>query len=266
MTADDVVADLLASRKYGSLCSSALSRVAVDAVARSRTSREAAKAAKRKLHQVFGAYWVGRGMDRASGLLENFPCDPGESVGATKCREILACHASTTERLSIMEAMYRDLFGAVPMPPRRVVDLCCGLNPFSIPWMPLPPSFGYRAVDVDSRLVGILNGYLGRFAGECVAEVGDLVENPPEVEADLVLLLKSIPCLEQQREGAVMKVLSRIRASAVAVSFPTRSLGGRAKGMRENYEREWLPRFEAMGYAARRFAYPGETLYVLTRL
>jgi 16S rRNA (guanine(1405)-N(7))-methyltransferase len=131
--------------------------------------------------------------------------------------------------------------------------------------MPLREGFRYRAIDVDGRLVELLANYLARFPAKCEAGTDDLVAGRSVIEADLVLLLKSIPCLERQESGAGVRLLDRVRARSVAVSFPAKSLGGRAKGMRENYERTWRPRFEEMGYAVMRFAYAAETVYVLNR-
>jgi 16S rRNA (guanine(1405)-N(7))-methyltransferase len=52
---------------------------------------------------------------------------------------------------------------------------------------------------------------------------------------DVVLLLKTLPCLEQQEKGASLRLLQSLRTRFVVVSFPRGSLGGRDKGMHENY-------------------------------
>jgi len=68
------------------------------------------------------------------------------------------------------------------------------------------------------------------------AEVRDIITSPPPVQADLALILKTIPCLEQVDKRAGIKLLEKIKASYMVVSFPVKSLGGRDKDMRQNYQ------------------------------
>ena len=258
-----VVAELRKSKKYRKVCDAALARTAVTALD-GGTGATAVKTAKRKLHQVFGAYWIGRGADRAEKMVKDFPADPRGPEARERCGTIMGCHASTAERAPIVARMYRDLFELVPEA-RSVADVCCGLNPFAVPWMPAMPGFRYRATDADGRVVGLVREFFDRLGGGFTAEAEDAVSSREPIEADLVLLLKAIPCLEQQERGAARRVLERVAAGAVAVSFPARSLGGREKGMRANYEAEWGPEFERFGYRAEKLEYPSETVYVLRR-
>ena len=70
---------------------------------------------------------------------------------------------------------------------------------------------------------------------ELSSSPGDSVSSgPPEASADMVLLLKAIPCLEQEEPGAGKRLLRSLDAPVVVVSFPARSLGPR-------YKVEWGP-------------------------
>ena len=136
------------SRKYATLCEDTLSRLADWAAARHTAPKAALKAAKRKLHQVYGAYLDQLYLVRVERLVEALPTDPTEDATRATCREVLACHASTAERLPIMAEVYPELLAAVP-DPKAVIDLACGLHPFALPWMGLPPGARYRAYDID---------------------------------------------------------------------------------------------------------------------
>ncbi len=63
-----------------------------------------------------------------------------------------------------------------------------------------------------------------------------LPELPQLAHADLALLLKAIPCLEQVDKEAGRRLLDQVRADYLLVSFPVHSLGGRSKGMPATYE------------------------------
>ncbi|MGH2357528.1 MAG: 16S rRNA methyltransferase, partial [Candidatus Limnocylindria bacterium] len=56
------------------------------------------------------------------------------------------------------------------------------------------------------------------------------------------LLLKLVPTLDRQEPNAAARLLAALRVRHAVVSFPRRSLGGRAKGM----ERTYRSRLEAL--------------------
>jgi 16S rRNA (guanine(1405)-N(7))-methyltransferase len=152
------------------------------------------------------------------------------------------------------------------------LDLACGLNPFAIPWMGLAAGTTYLGVDIDERLAAALtrlNSSLPRGrAREGVSLTGlahDLAGGPPPASGDLVLLLKAIPCLEQQEPGAGGRLLRSLDAPCVVASFPARSLGGRDRGMRQTYDRMLMAMVEGTGRSVERLDYPTETAYRLIR-
>jgi 16S rRNA (guanine(1405)-N(7))-methyltransferase len=261
--ARQVVAELLRSRKCGHLCSDTLSRVARWAAERHPSLREATKAAKRKLHQVYGAYFDQfdiRRMERAAGSL---PPAGDDAALRVVCREVLSCHASTAERLVFLDELCPALFALIG-PPASIADLACGLNPFALPWMSLPPDTPYYACDIDGRVVTAIETFLACYGRPLTVECRDILVSPPAQQVDVVLLLKTAPCLEQQEKGATLRVLRALNARHVVLSFPTRSLGGKSKGMREHYEATASRLAESLGVAMRRTHFPTETFYVLT--
>jgi len=231
----EIVERLRKTRKYANTCEDTLVRVARWALARHDSPKNALKAAKRKLHQVYGAYLgqadIGR-IDRLAGAVPT-PASP-ERI-ETACREILGCHASTRERLPILEDVYARVFSEIGTP-KTVLDLACGLNPFALPWMGLAEDARYYAFDIDRGLIAAINRFLDGIGHAGVAECQDILVAVPQQEADVALLLKTLPCLEQQEKGASLSVLRQLRVRHAVVSFPTRSLGGREKGMLEYYD------------------------------
>src|ERR671924_466114 len=105
-----VVAEVLRSPRHRWLASDVVTRVAATESPKARTQADAVKRTKRRLHQAFGAYL---GDLRPEAALDQLTAawrsaDPGafEQV----CRRLLAQHASTRERLPVLETFYREIF------------------------------------------------------------------------------------------------------------------------------------------------------------
>lgn len=258
-----LVHDLRATKKYAHVCGDTLARVADHALIRRRRATDALKLAKQKLHQICGAYLDPAWVRQAGDVLARFPSHPNNQTVKGLCLELLRCHASSAERIPFMEELYREVFRRVP-DPGSVVDVGCGLHPCAVPWMPLGPACRYEAMDVDQRLIDVLQGLFSHLPGSQRAYARDVIVSAPEIRADVVLLLKLLPALDQSDRGAALGLLRRVRARCVVVSFPAKSLGGREKGMRSHYAALWLPQFERLGYAIATLAFPNETVYLLT--
>jgi 16S rRNA (guanine(1405)-N(7))-methyltransferase len=261
----EIVDGLKESRRYRSLAEPALVRVARWSAGTHKGRQAALKAAKRKLHQVYGAYLSPGAVsaaERAAQLISEER--PGEPEQRALCLEVLKQHASTAERLPFLERFYADLTAGLP-PVRSIVDLACGLNPFALPWMGLPADSSYLAVDVDERLARVFDRLGQAWPVGLRGLAHDLTGGAPETSADLVLLLKAVPCLEQQEAGAGRRLLRSLDAPVVVVSFPARSLGGRDKGMRDTYDRMLHGMVEGSGREIEVRSYPTETVYRLAR-
>jgi 16S rRNA (guanine(1405)-N(7))-methyltransferase len=253
-----LVAALRKTRKYRTICDATLSRVGAWALARSKGPREASLAARRKLHQIYGAFWSQGSLARVRELLGKLPRDPPADGLAAVCRSVLALHSSTRERLPYLETCYAEL---IPPEPHVVLDLACGLNPFALPWMGLGKKTVYIPLDIDLELARLVNRFLEVLGRSQTAGCHDLLAESIAVEADVVLLLKTLPTLERQRAGTARELLGSYPGATLIVSFAARSLGGRDRGMTDNYD-EWFSGI-APQRATEKFVYPGEVFYRL---
>jgi 16S rRNA (guanine(1405)-N(7))-methyltransferase len=229
---EQLAAEVQRSRKYAGIALALVRRLAAEELARGGRGKAAVKAVRNKLHQVGGAYQIsppdyGKWLDALRSA-------QGEEAVRQTCREIMAAHASTRERLPILSEIYTQLFPLLP-PVTSVLDAACGLNPLTIPWMPLPPEAEYLACDIYPEMTAFLNQTFPLLGVTGRAEVCDLSAGVPPYPVDLALVLKTIPCLEQIDKQAGARLLGGLQARYLAVSFPAKSLGGRSKGMVENY-------------------------------
>jgi len=251
---DDVVAALAASRKYKTLAPELMRRVARRALRGGGGPDEVVKRAKGRLHQLFSAFIAPPELERVEKLVAALPPAPDDATLRATCREVLKRHASTRERSEPDVNFYGQIW-KVTGPPRRVVDLGCGLHPFALPWMGLERDCEYVALDVDARIVAPIATLLRAMrqrgsagALDLLADEGGDARDDDDAEetsaraalrapADVAFALKLLPTLERQRTDASLQLLRSLRADHVVVSFPSASLGGRDKGMDASYRR-----------------------------
>ncbi|MFI6231662.1 hypothetical protein ACIBCR_30630 [Micromonospora echinospora] len=143
------------------------------------------------------------------------------------CRQVLAGHFSTAERLPDLDTFYPTLFGLVP-PPETVVDIACALNPFTLPWLREVSDARYVGYDFNATFVELGNAFLARTYPECEIRHEEVLADGHRVSADLALLLKTYHCMEGRRPGAGLALVDRLACRHVVVSFPTRAMNGRA--------------------------------------
>lgn len=260
---DSVVAVVLESRRYRRVAPDLVTRVAAEESAKHPRKAEAIKSTKRRLHQIVGAFGPEPPFaDLLSRLHAAYAAGADDEIRAA-CRLALGCHASTRERLPILDRFYREVF-AVTGQPTTLVDLGCGLAPLGLPWMSLPPEAEYHAYDVDILAASFLNGFFGLAGLPPLAEARDVVAHPPEAPADLALILKLLPTVEQQG-GSPLRLLERVRARFLVVSYPVASLGGRDKGMPRNYEARFRDLIADREWPVERLAFETELVFVIDR-
>jgi 16S rRNA (guanine(1405)-N(7))-methyltransferase len=259
-----IVEQLRRTRKYRFVCDATLHRMADWALGRHVKTKPALKAAKRKLHQVYGAYLEQVNLDRVEALVQTIGPAISEAELRLVCEEILACHVSTAERLSLMADFYADLFAEIGRP-RKIVDLACGLHPFAFPFMGLDVQTVYYACDIDLRLVACLSDFFRRIGQPAEIKARDLLVDAPDWDADVVFLLKALPCLEQQEKQLGRILLDRLQSEVIVVSFPARSLGGYEKGMEEHYETVMGRIAEDLGAPIRKMSFSDELFYLLKK-
>jgi len=226
MTAE-IVERVRRSARYRDVDAALVDRLAAEELPRSRNADDAVKRVKRRLHQAVGAF---RGAARAS---DAWPGDLADPALRDACVDAMRTHASTRERIAHLETFFPGIWAHTGMP-GSILDLGCGLNPLALPWMAIRPAH-YVAIDVDERPLGIVRDFLTAVGQPHEVRTLDLVRNAPEGTADVALLLKLVTTLDRQDPEAATRLLRGLRVRHAVVSFATRSLGGRGRGMERTY-------------------------------
>ncbi len=271
---DQALASILTARKYRSIHPGLVRDIAAAELAKGRSIKEAVKAAKSQLHQSAAAY-IRRNLDyddafrQLQTTVTAAKRGPGSDPSAdpsvrTLLRRLMAAHASTHERLPILDSLYPQLFQRLP-PVTSILDIACGLHPLSRPWMPLPNDVTYFSYDIYSDQIDFLNRFftIMGFAGAAVQHNALDDKNTPP--ADLAFLLKTLPCLEKIQSGASERLLHQIDAPILIVSFPNHTLAGRKHGMAQHYTANFLSQIKKAGWQADSLTYPSELIYIVQK-
>lgn len=258
---EKLVSQVMDSGKYADISPDLVRSIGQSELGKRQSLKDAVKATRSKLHQVGSAYQESSiPYARWKKDLSSLSHSLDDAAVQTWLRSSMRMHASTRERLPILERIYAETLASLGSA-ESVLDVACGLNPLSIPWMPLKDGFTYQAVDIFSNMTDFLNLYFDHFVIQGRAETADVLQNPPLQPVQLALIMKTIPCLEQLDKQAGIRLLDTIRAETLLVSFPAKSLGGRSKGMVQNYEAHFRELTAGRSWKIERFEFPGELVF-----
>lgn len=185
-------------------------------------------------------------------------------------QKILESHASTWERILFYEQLYRKIF-AVAGKPASLLDLGCGINPFSVTRMSIK-KLNYYAYDIDEDNMQLLNSFFEwwhtqhkSFHGK--AEILDIsnVQNIPRLpHADLCFLFKITDILDQGKGHKKTEIiLEKIPARYVVISFSTQTMSGKTMTAPRRRWMEWL--CKRLGYEYKILEFNNEIFYVVKK-
>ncbi|MBK8905716.1 MAG: 16S rRNA methyltransferase [Anaerolineaceae bacterium] len=247
--------------KYRDIAPELVRRIGAQELAKRRSLKEAVKATKNKLHQIGAAYQPGR-INYEEGLALLREAAVSSPHFRAICHSIMQAHASTRERLLFIDEFYRVTLAGLP-PIRTVLDLACGLNPLAYPWLPLPPDVHFTAVDIYGDMLNFIQSFFAIAGVNGRTQQRDIIGRPPTEPADLILLLKTLPCLEQVDKHAAANLVDALNGRYLLISYPAQSLGGRSKGMVENYTRHFEMLADGRNWQVQRFEFPTELAFLV---
>lgn len=252
------------SEKYAQLAGTLVSRITWEESKKHKSKQDIVQSARTRLHQLTGAYLTPK-IDYAQWLdkFKSLASNDQEALKSTSL-QMMRLHASTAERLAVLPTFFQTTLASIS-PVKSVLDLACGLNPLSIPWMPLADGFSYFASDVVSPLVYFLWHYFELFGIPGNASILDLSYSIPSQSVQLALLMKTLPLMEQIEHGLAQKILDNLNAEHILVTYPLRSLGGRKKGMEETYRSQFDQLVAGRGWKIQEFSFTNEVAFLVTK-
>ena len=262
---DNLVKNVQVYKKYASIMPELVTRLAEKSLTKGLKGKTAVKDVRNKLHQIGGAYFK-RLVDyeNAQDQLSHLPRDIQSDQVRNFCLKFMGAHASTAERIPIIDNFFKIALEPIG-PVTSILDLACGMTPLSIPWMPLAERFTYQACDIYLDMLSFIQNFFNHFEINSMSFPCDLVGGVPEEHAQVALLLKSIPCLEQVDKEIGLILLEGIRAEHILVSFPVSSLGGRRKGMPDFYQEHFFEMVSEKQWQISKFEFETELAFLVTK-
>jgi 16S rRNA (guanine(1405)-N(7))-methyltransferase len=263
-----IVESVLAARHFRHLSPDLVARVTDIEAPKAPRHADAVDRVKKRLHQVANAYAPALHAPRDAVAAIRAAAGDDDAL-RTLAISLMYGHASTAERLPDIDIVVPALRRAVTPDgapaPSRIVDLACGLNPLLLPWLALPRTCVYDAYDVDARLIDIVDAFLNAWGQAGSATVRDVGGNLVRDPADLAILMKAVPCLDQVQPGNARRVLEALDVRRAIVTWPVQSLSGANKGMRATYRRTCAMLVDGLPYAVSEVVVPGELVFILDR-
>lgn len=261
----DLLEKVLEKPKYRSIHPGLIASLIQEEMAKQRGEKEILKSVTGKLHQVGAAYFQRKPeYEKWSRRLAKLPKDIHSSEVKTYCEEIMRSHSSTSERLPILERFFKETLAGIA-PVESVLDLACGLNPLAAVCMPLASDAQYFGCDIFSDMTDFLNDFYAHMNLAGRFTTCDLTEMRFQNRAQVAFLLKTLPCLEQIDKGIGADLLESIPVEHLLISYPVRSLSGRAKGMGKTYESQFNELANAKGWKFKRFEFSSELAFLVTK-
>jgi 16S rRNA (guanine(1405)-N(7))-methyltransferase len=259
-----LVSSVLASARYRSVCSEVVERVGAIELEKRKTWKDAENETRKHLHRICGS-----NLDSVppyAKWLETLRTVTDGDGFRSELRRMMLCHASTCERLPVLDEFYRRTL-EFARPVRSIVDIGCGFNPLAMPWMNLERDCTYEGYDVYSDMTAFLEAALGQLPDESIGSVKvvakDISVDPPGTVADVALILKFLPLLELKSGQETLDWMGQLNTRYALVSFPTRTLGGRNVGMARSHEAGFKEVLQASGWSSERIEFQNELCFMV---
>jgi 16S rRNA (guanine(1405)-N(7))-methyltransferase len=223
-----MIAELRSLRKYQGLeiPEATLHNLLEQELGLQRNSKDAVQAVRKKLHNIIAPYLGDPDYSSAALDLDAaFNASDPQSIRQV-CSSILSTHASTLERLPILDEFYRRIFEFTGKP-GSIMDLACGLNPFSFPWMGLNTTTRYTAYDLHQPRLNLIDHYFKLQGLAPLAIQQDILVDPPRQETDMAFFFKEAHRFEQRQRGCNRNFWQALNVHYLLVSLPTSSLSGK---------------------------------------
>jgi 16S rRNA (guanine(1405)-N(7))-methyltransferase len=131
--------------------------------------------------------------------------------------------------------------------------------------MPVTSSVQLTVCDIYVDQIEFLNAFFEHFNINGKAYCCDLTQQIPQEKAQIGLVLKTIPCLEQIDKNIGSKILQDLPCQNLLASFPAVSLSGKKKGMRQFYSEHFQTLLHNTGWDVSTFSFPNEQAFLIRK-
>lgn len=220
------------------------------------------KEVRKKLHGIYGVFILNK--KDLKHLEEHLKTVKKLDEDALQLHiKLLSAHKSSAERLDFYSEIYENIFSYTGKP-KSILDLACGLNPLSFPWMSLKKVkyFASELTEYDSKFIQEYFDIMKPFGLDGKAFAMDLIKLKQLPKTDICFLFKVLDSLEELEQNYSKELLKKIPSDYIVVSFPTMSIGGK----NPIRQRGWFFRvMRELGLSAESFEIENEVFYIIKK-
>lgn len=240
-----------------------------DIFRKNRHYKKFLKTLKAFLHDTYGVYQV-KNIHKRDEIFEVMKKTKDTTKLLKLHEDILHCHSSSRERGKNYNEIYKKIFSHNKKP-KVILDLGCGLNVFSMPFMNLK-NFKYIGVEPVKEDVELINDYIKNFGKvygfSGMGVYGNFFDKKylkiiSEIKSDFCFLFKMTDVLDYGKNDhkRTEEFLKKINSKCTVVSFPTKTVSNKKMN---KPRRKW---FELMivrlGFELDYFEINNEIFYLL---
>lgn len=174
-------------------------------------------------------------------------------------KKILSLHLSSKERLNIYPQFYKEIF-AITGKPNSIIDLGCGLNPFSYPFMELG-DIEYIAVELNKKDAEMIQEYFDIIGIKGKAIAADITKGSfRHYKADVCFAFKVFDFIPNKQ---VERIVKELEVKWIIATFSTKTIAGKKMiyPKRGGFQRM----LKRLGYSYKKSLYPNELVYVIEK-
>lgn len=196
-------------------------------LSKSREAKLIIKNIRKRLREIYGAFHID--MNKRIKLLHKLEDSIKNKAPKAEIfdlhEKILLTHKSTRERLDYYDGIYKSIF-KITGKPHSILDIACGLNPLSIIFTGLK-NVRYIAIELTEEDCSFLRKYFKIMHLNGIAIKKDLISDNIFPKTDVCFLFKVLDSLEAMKQNISEKLLDKIDAKFIVVSFPKKTLSGK---------------------------------------
>jgi 16S rRNA (guanine(1405)-N(7))-methyltransferase len=222
-----ITSSILYSKKFRNLDSKLIADLVED-YSKKYKPKDVEKEVRNKLHQIWGTYFAS--------IPDYKKLAQKVTNGQIMTKDLLRIHVSTSERVDFIEDFYNQIFKDIKEI-KSVLDIGCGFNPLSVEYMKLANGVQYMCLDIDSSELDFLKEVLSSNRNIVFEFLQTSILDYEIKNVDVIFMLKLLQNIEQQKKNKGIEVFidAMNKAKYVVVSFPTKSVTGKSKGMENSY-------------------------------
>jgi 16S rRNA (guanine(1405)-N(7))-methyltransferase len=226
---------------------------------RSEKFKKIVKDIRAKLHLAYGSF-QSEDKDQREDYLKSL-----QGINDYKTFDkILSTSVSSKERLDDYEFLYKEIF-KITGKPKKILDLGCGLNPISFPYMGIN-SCVYYAYDIDETDIGFLNEYFSLMKQYSQLNGKAFVLNIKNKglklpKGDICFMFKLLDVIEKNNHKLSEYIIKTLDCNYIVASFSIKTVSG--KKMNHPY-RGWIEKMlERIDFKFEKILTENEVFYII---